>query len=212
MINVVGALCFGIFVCVALAATVASARGTEADVRRWITRLILVCLTFSLSAALLHKEIWPFSRWNIFSEHLPQPVYELRVVGVDANGSEHDIDRRAFEPFTSIDLYTWLDFHFAKLSAEEKQEAAQYLLCLTNNARLAALNGDSIGSHGRFLHQAAAPVHILHARIWDDASAVPRDPFVGLKIYIDRWNTFDRRRDPSAVRHEVRYEYFERRP
>lgn len=175
-------------------------------------RWIVVTLVFSLSAAVLHIELWPFSRWNIFSEKLHQPVYEVRVVGVDASGQEHSVDRRAFEPFASIDLYTWLDFHFAKLSIDEKKGAAKYLLAQMNRAREDARAGRRIGRFERYLGPGTAPVHILHAKIWQNPARVPAFAFVGMRIYVERWNVWERRENPSRVRRELRYEYLEDRP
>ena len=207
MSSLLGAVIFVGFLCLVLAAFFAAYQGDEARIRRHVNRLIAYTVIFSLVAGISHIELWPFSRWNIFSEKLEQPVHQILVLAVDSNGREYDVDHRAFEPFTSIDLYTWFDLHFAELSPEQKDEVGRYLLERLNAARQRALAGERVGSFDRYFGRLAAPVHMLYARIWDDPARIPPTPFVGLRIYVERWNVFDRQRSQGNTTRTLLYEY-----
>ncbi len=191
-----------------LAAFVATTRGDEARTRRHVNRLLAYTMLFSLVAAISHTELWPFPRWNIFSQRLEQPVHQIRVLALGADGREHEVDHRAFEPFTSIDLYTWFDLHFAQLTPAQKEEVGRYLLERMDAARRRALAGERVGTFDRYFGPLAAPVHLLYARIWDEQASVPAVPFVGLRIYVEHWNVFERQRSPAtAPTRTLLYEY-----
>lgn len=207
MTNLAASVIFVGFLCFVLVAFFAAYQGDEARIRRHVNRLIAYTVMFSLVAGISHTELWPFSRWNIFSEKLEQPVHEIRLFATDSNGREYDVDRRAFEPFTSVDLYNWFDFHLARLSPEQKDEVGRYLLERLNAARQHALAGERVGSFDRYFGRLAAPIHLLHARIWDDPARIPATPFVGLRIYVERWNVFDRQRSPGNTTRTLLYEY-----
>lgn len=195
------------FLSLVLAAFFATAQGGEARRRRYVNRLLAYTMLFSLVAGVSHTELWPFPRWNIFSEKLEQPVHQIRVFAVDASGREHEVDHRAFEPFTSIDLYTWFDLHLAQLTPEQKDEVGRYLLELLNSARRRALAGERVGTFDRYFGPLAAPVHLIYAPIWDDPARVPAVPFAGLRIYVERWNVWEREREPGNTTRTLLYEY-----
>lgn len=200
------------FLGLVLAAFVAASRGDEPRIRRHVNRLLAYTMLFSLVAGISHTELWPFPRWNIFSEKLEQPVHQILVRAVDADGREHEVDHRAFEPFTSIDLYAWFDLHLAQLTPQQKEEVGSYLLERLNAARQRALAGERVGTFDRYFGPLAAPVHLLYARIWDDPARVPAAPFVGLRIYVERWNVFERQRSPAtAPTRTLLYEYLPER-
>lgn len=207
MINLISAAILLGFVAMALPAVFFARSQDEARARGHVNRFLAYTMVFSLVAGGLHLELWPFSRWNIFSLKLEQPVYQILVFAIDTSGREHDVDRRAFEPFTSLDLYTWLDFSFAALPPGQQREAGAYLLEQLNAARARAAAGERVGRFDRVFGRFSAPVHLLHAPLWNDRARVPPLPFAGLRVYRERWNVFDESRAPGARTRELLYDH-----
>src|SRR5260370_36602906 len=72
--------------------------------RRAINFFLAYTLVVSFAAGLAQRELWPFSRWELIAGIVPDAVGERfahpRVVALDADGAEHEIDYRAWEPFS----------------------------------------------------------------------------------------------------------------
>lgn len=195
-------LFLGFVVTVMLAAT---RRGSPSS-RKFVNLLLAYAACAGLAAGLLHREAWPFSRWLVFAyPEVPHSALQLRVY--DRNAVEYDVDPRALEPFTPIELYSWLDSRFPRLSAAQQDEAAAYLLRLAEEGRLRAVHGERVGRFERYFGRAAAPSHFLFVRSWEQGVALPKGSFVGLRIYEDSWDVQERARDPQAFRRKLLYQF-----
>jgi hypothetical protein len=195
------AILFALFVVLAVVVPhVAAAK------RRAALNLFLGFALFAgLAAGFLHREMWPFSRWLVFA-YPDIPHSDLNLRAVTASGKEYELDARALEPFNPVELYTWLSEDFPQLSPPHKDQAAEHLLKLAEKGRQRAVRGEAIGEFGRYFGPVAAPSHFLFARKWNDPANISSEPFVGFKIYEDRWEIEQRRVDPSAFQHKLIYE------
>ena len=211
MVSPVATAVFLVFLGLVVAALRARGLDDSPRQRARIQQLLAYTTVVSLLAGVAHVELWPFSRWNIFSERLEQPVRQVLVRGVDATGAEHAIDHRAFEPFGSVDLFTWVENSLGKLPVEQQREAGRYLLELVNRARARAVAGERVGSFERYFGRFKAPTHVLYLPIWNDRSRVPGAPFVGLRIYLERWNVFTRQRDPAQFERTLLFDWRDER-
>jgi hypothetical protein len=51
----------------------------------------------------------------------------------------------------------------------------------------------------------AAPLFLLHPKIWSDSTRVPGEQFVGLRFYQESWNLETHAAGSSAVRRRLVY-------
>jgi hypothetical protein len=84
---------------------------------------------------------------------------------------------------------------------------AAELLRLAEAGRARARTGEPPGTSGRGLGPLAAPEFNLHPRRWRAPADAPADPFVGLRVYRERWNQEERRRDPARVERVLVFEH-----
>ena len=197
------ALLFLGFVAVAL---LAATHKRSPRYRSFVNLLLVYAACAGLAAGLLHREAWPFSRWLVFAyPEVPHSTLHLRAY--DRSGVEYELDARALEPFNPIELYTWLSVTFPRLPAAQQDEAAGHLLLLANASRRRVLEGGSIGIFARYFGSAAAPTHFLFTRKWDGRAALPKESFLGLRIYEDSWDIEQRYRDPHAFQRRLLYQF-----
>ena len=62
-------------------------------------------------------------------------------------------------------------------------------------------------AHDRFLGALTAPYFDLHPRVWTKAADTPPLPFTGLRVYRERWDQEERRRDPARVDRTLVFEH-----
>src|SRR5260370_14740376 len=155
---------------VSLAAIAALSGGKKQRIR-WFIAFSAVAI---VGPGILQREAWPFWRWQLFAYRYHTTVEGVTVRAVDAAGIERDIDRRAWEPFSNLDLHTWIYLHWKDLSGEERDTAARYLLDLVNRARDDALAGRQVGVYGRYFGTLpAAPHCVLRPILLDAVSHTP---------------------------------------
>jgi hypothetical protein len=179
--------------------------------KRKVTNIFLAFALFvSLSAGVTQHNMWPFSSWPVLAMPMPASTRELptpRIVAVDADGGEHGIDYRAWQPLALEELNSWLNLHFFKLNAAAQNRIGTYFLDRANVAREQALSPSGLAYPNRWLGTFTAPTHMLHPAIWAHADNVPKTSFVKIRIYKESWSLEERRHDPSAVTRELAYEY-----
>lgn len=175
-----------------------------------VSVLLAFMICAGLFAGFAHREMWPFSRWLIFA-YRETPPSSLNLRAVNAVGNLYEIDARALEPFSRIELYTWLSLYFPSLPQLQKDQAAAYLLSLAEQGRQRSIRGESIATLDRYFGPLAAPLHFLSRRAWEGEFVQSPTPFVGLRIYEDSWEIERRHVDPFAVDHKLLYEFPSRR-
>ena len=134
---------------------------------------------------------------------LPTP----RIMGVDADGQEYDIDYRAWQPLSLEELISWLNFDFFRLEPSARDRVGRYFLDSANHAREQALSPDGLAYPNRWLGPFTAPTHMLHPPMWSSRGSVPRNSFAGIKIYEESWDLEERWGDPTRVTRTLAYEY-----
>ena len=205
--EIIAAGLFVAFAALSLVAALSQSRAEEAR-RRAVSLFLAFTLVALVSPGFLRREAWPFSRWELMAYHYRPPVEigNIEIRGVDGHGLEWAIDRRAWEPFSSLDLFTWANYNWRQLAAKDQAIAGKYLLNLVNRNRAVAASGHRPGVFGRYFGPLAAPLHVVYRPIWDNPSAVPPAPFVLLRIYKNVWDVERRDRDPKDSRRELMYE------
>ncbi|MBI1789565.1 MAG: hypothetical protein HYR60_18685 [Acidobacteria bacterium] len=168
---------------------------------------VLYTVAAGLYAGFLHREAWPFSRWQVFAYRYVRPSTALEIRGVDARGAEYQIDRRAWEPIPSLELHTWIRLKLEELDAQTREAAGRYLLEMANAARSRAAAGGKVGRFDRYFGALASPEHVIHRKIWSEPGGLPPEPFAGLRIYLDEWDPEERRRDPRRFKRVLLYEF-----
>lgn len=168
---------------------------------------LLYTLTISGLTGFTQREAWPISNWKVFGDPYIPPVQELVILAVDSHGREHLIDRRAWEPFDSLQLHAWLRIHIPRLAPALRHTVCQYLLHLVNMARARAVASQRPGTDGRFLGPLAAPRLITYAPLWSAPAMVPSAPFERLRFYEDTWHTETRRLAPHHLQRRLILEY-----
>jgi hypothetical protein len=212
MRNAVSGLCFVGFVLAGLA-LVRAQRASPDDLRarRRASALVLYALAVSLAAGLTQRDLWPFSSWSMMvavrRPDVGEPSRPLRLVGVDADGAEHVVDARAWQPLAFEELVAWLNVKFPALAAPPRERVGRYLLERAEAARVRVRAGGAAGSFNRILGPFTAPTHILHPALWASPEDAPPKPFVRMRVYGERWNVEARRRDPALVTRALVYEY-----
>lgn len=204
MLNVAGAAVFLGFLAAAAAAGLAPPGDAR---RRAVGRFVLYVVLASLAAALFQRDLWPFARWPMAGGLAEGWATTTRLRAVDADGAEHEIDARAFEPLEADELIPWLHRSFDRLSREGQETVAAHLLDLAEASRARAKAGGPPGRFSRPLGPLAAPGFNLRPRPWSDSARVPARPFVRLRIYRESWNQEERRRDPARVQRRLFFEF-----
>lgn len=172
-----------------------------------VSLFMIYTLGASFGAGLAQHDIWPFVAWPLVAARLPASVSEPRIVAVDASGGEHDIDSRAWWPLSFDELIGWMNQDFTSLPRVAQDRVARWLVAKADSARVAARRGEAVGHYGRFLGPFAAPLFLLHPRIWSDTTRVPSEPFVGLRFYQESWSLETHARGSTAVRRRLIYGY-----
>lgn len=208
MLNLVGALALLGFVALALAVALAWRAAHPPEVRRRRVRaFLLYAVAASFGAGLTQHDAWPFAKWPMAGGRADAEAQTTRLRVVDDAGSEHDIDYRAFQPIEADQLIPWAHRTLPRLLAAEQDRAAAHLLALAEASRARTRAGGRPGTLGRWLGPFAAPCFDLHPRLWRRAEDAPARPFVKLRVYRERWNQEERRRDPTRVQRTLLFEY-----
>lgn len=204
MLNTAGALAF---LCVLAAAADAARRRPARARRAAVSRFIACVLCAAAAAGLTQHDLWPFAKWPMAGGLADPVAATTRVRAVDADGVEHDVDYRAWQPIESDELVPWLHRSFARLDEAQRAQVAGHLLAAAERGRLRARRGQAPGSFQRFLGPLAAPYFDLHPRLWTGPERTPARPFARLRIYRESWNQEERRRDPGTTERRLVYEY-----
>jgi len=209
-VNILSAGCFLAFVASGLVVAAGQRWASEAT-RRSLTNLFIgIVLFVSFASGLSQRDMWPFSSWTMMVGLTPpaaRSLPTLRIVGVDANGNEHEIDYRAWNPLSLEELYAWLNRHFFRMDAVSQDRVASYLLQLSNHARERAISQGGLHFPNRWLGPLTAPTHMLHPAIWSHADGVPHNPFIGLRIYQESWDLEVGASAPAKSQRVLAYEY-----
>lgn len=205
MLNVLAALCFLGLLLAALLVWL-SERGVVAPRRRFVNALLVYATLASFGAGLSQKDAWPFAKWPMAGGRAEAEADTIRIVAVDAEGAEHAVDYRAWQPMAYEDLIPWMHRTFPRLPRGAQDEVAAHLLEKAESARRQAAAGHGVGYLDRFLGPLAAPEFDLHPRLWPSPGNVPPRPFVAVRVYRETWSQEERRRDPSRVSRRLLYE------
>ncbi|PYX84256.1 MAG: hypothetical protein DMG70_06985 [Acidobacteria bacterium] len=208
--NIVSTIAFVGFVGLGLLAATGGRFLAEPAKRRLTNAFLAFALTVSFAAGLTQHNLWPFSSWPVLAMPMPAATFDLptpRIVGVDANGNEYDIDYRAWQPLSLEELTSWLNLHFFHLDRASEDRVGKFFLDRANRAREQALAPSGLAYPNRWLGPLTAPTHILHPAIWSRAGRVPRNCFVRLRIYQESWDLEARRLDPAKLTRVLAYEY-----
>jgi len=205
VLNVASGLCFLGFLLCACRVWLAE-RGAPGGRRHFVNVFLLYAVAASFGAGLTQRDAWPFAKWPMAGGRADAVGSTVRILGVDADGTEHGIDYRAWQPMAFDELIPWMHRTFPRLPRAAQDEAAAHLLAKAESARRQAAAGRGAGYLDRFLGSLAAPEFDLHPRLWREPASVPSRPFVALRVYRETWNQEERRRDPSRVTRELLYE------
>lgn len=204
MLNLLAAASFATFV--ALAWRLAGRRRDEPGRRTRVSAFLLFALLASFGPGLSQRDAWPFSSWPLAANAPGLSVTYSTVSAVDANGREHAVDYRAWQPLGFDELLSWIQLEFPRLSPAEKDETAKHLVAVAETARARAAPLGAVGYFDRFLGPLTAPDFLLHPRLWR-ASQVPAAPFVGLRVFSETLVLDDPARGGGVVRRSLDYEY-----
>jgi hypothetical protein len=178
--------------------------------RRLINVFLLVVLLISFGSGLTQHDLWPFSSWRVLAFAWPadgnHPALP-RIMGVDVNGNEYDIDYRAWRPLGLEELLSWMQLTFSRLDPVARDRVGAYLLSRSNLARGQALSSAGLPYPNRWFGPLTAPTHLLHPAIWSHLGTVPRNPFVELRVYEEAWDLEERRHDPQQVTRVLIFDY-----
>jgi hypothetical protein len=208
--NIFSTFCFILFVTFGLLVAVWG-RFLSSMARRRLTNIFLLAVLFiSFGAGLTQHDLWPFSSWRMLAfawpadgNHPPLP----RIMGVDVNGNEYDIDYRAWRPLALEELLSWIQLTFSRLDPLARDRVGAYLLSRSNLAREQALSSAGLPYPNRWFGPLTAPTHLLHPAIWSHLETVPRNPFVELRVYEEAWDLEERRHDPQQVTRVLIFDY-----
>jgi hypothetical protein len=191
---------------VALAWRLAGRRRDQPGRRARVSGFLLFALLASFGPGLSQRDAWPFSSWPLAANAPGHSVTYSTVSAVDAQGREHAVDYRAWQPLGFDELLSWIQLEFPKLPPGERNEAARHLLALAEAARARAAARGRVGYFDRLLGPLAAPDFLLHPRLWR-ASRVPAEPFVGLRVFSETLMLDAPARGGGVVRRTLDYEY-----
>ncbi len=183
--------------------------GSAADhTRRLRTSLfILYVLAVSFGAGLTQRDLFPFTAWPLLSARIPAVWNYPRLVGVDADGVEHAIDFRAWEPMSADELNAWMNHRFMTFPPDRQARIAAELLDRLEASRARAAAGEGVGYLADRLGPLWAPYFDVHPYLWSRPERVPAKPFVALRFYRQVWDLERRARDPSHVWLRLLYEF-----
>lgn len=208
--NIVSTFCFIVFLTSGLLVVV-SERFPPAAARRRLTNVfLLVVLFISFGAGLTQHNLWPFSSWPVLAFPGPGSGHYSalpRIMGVDVDGNEYDIDYRAWQPLELEELLSWMRLHLARLDPAAHDRLGAYLLSRSNLAREQAVSSAGLPYPNRWLGRLTAPTYMLHPAIWSRPGSVPRKSFIELRIYEERWNPEERSHDPQKVARVLVFDY-----
>jgi hypothetical protein len=208
--NIASTFCFIAFVAFGLLVAVRG-RVLSAEARRRLTNVFLIVVLFiSFGAGLTQHNLWPFSSWPVLAYPGPASGHYSalpRIMGVDTNGNEYDIDYRAWQPVELEELLSWIRLHFARLDPAARDRMGAYLLSRANLAQKQALSSAGLPYPNRWFGPLTAPTHMLHPAIWSRPESVPHKPFIELRIYEETWNPEERSRDPQRVTRVLIFDY-----
>lgn len=193
------------FALLGLAAGFAQRRGR--DSRRLVNLFIAYTLAISFGAGFTQRELWPFSSWPLVATRVADPVTQPRIVAVDADGREHEIDHRAWAPLVFQEVTGWHDKHLFRLDPAARERAAAHLLALVEGNRRLWAAGTPEPHFTRYLGPLSAPFFLGHPDRWVAGASVPAKPFVGLRLYRETWRVEERHRDPARVTRQLAYEH-----
>jgi hypothetical protein len=208
--NILSAFCFMGFLTFGLLVAVWGRFLSATAKRRLINVFLLLVLLISFGAGLTQHNLWPFSSWPVLA--YPGPAsgnYSAlpRIMGVDIDGNEYDIDYRAWQPVELEELLAWIRLHFARLDPAARDRLGAYFLSRSNLAREQALSSAGLPYPNRWFGPLTAPAHMLHPAIWSRSENVPHKPFIELRIYEEKWNPEERSRDPQKVTRVLIFDY-----
>lgn len=202
MLNVIAGLCFALFLLAALALCATETATPTSARRRRVGAFLLLFLGVSFASGLSQRDLWPFAHWPIVSLVARPYVVIPKLVGVDAQGAEHDLDFRALQPLGLDELSPWLLYNFTRLPHEGQRRSAAYILERAERARARAAAGGRVGDFERFLGPLTAPYFLLHPHRWSAPERTPARPFVGVRVYHLTWE-----RGSGIVERDLEYEY-----
>jgi hypothetical protein len=201
MLNVIAGLGFAAFLLAALALRATERRSTPEARRRRVSAFVLLFLVLSFTSGLSQRDLWPFAHWPIVSLVARPYIVIPKLVGVDVQGGEHDLDFRALQPLGLDELSPWLLFNFTRLPEDGQRRAAAFLLERAERSRRRAAEGGRVGDFDRYLGPFTAPYFLLHPHRWTSPQRTPPQPFVRLRIYHLTWE-----RGSGIVARDLEYE------
>ena len=187
MLDVLAGLCFAAYVLGALVLRASEGRSAPKARRRLVSAFVLLFLTFSFGSGLSQRDLWPFAHWPIVSLVARPSIVIPKLVGVDADGNEHDIDFRALQPLGLDELSPWLLYNFPHLPEAGQQRAAAFIHERAERSRRRAAAGGRVGDFERYLGPLTAPYFLLHPHRWTSKVLTPPRPFVRLRLYHLTW-------------------------
>jgi hypothetical protein len=199
-------LAFLIFVTLGLATAYSAYR--KPGNRNVASLLITYTLVLSFTVGFTQRESWPFSTWPFVAGRVARPSTFPRIVAIDSQQNEYQIDYRAWEPFEFDEFMAWKDQSFLRRDAATRDRIAAYLLDHLDTARKQWLAGERRHYFDRFFGPLSAPLFLGHRGYWDKGA--PDQTFNGLRFYAETWDVEERARDPSKMSRRLVYEY--RRP
>lgn len=187
MLNLIAGLGFAAFLLGAVFLRVTERRSSPSSRRRNVSVFIALFLALGFASGLSQRDLWPFSHWPIVSLVARPYIVIPKLIGVDADGVEHDLDFRALQPLGLDELSPWLLYNFTRLPEDGQARAAAYILGQAEASRRRAAAGWRVGDFERFLGPLTAPYFLLHPHRWKSADRTPARPFVRLRIYHLTW-------------------------
>ena len=175
--------------------------------RRRINWFIGYTLAVTAAVGAFQSEAWPFSAWPLVATTVPSVLTHPRFVAIDRHGEEHEIDHRAWAPLVFQELIAWEEGSFLRLSREDQDRAAAYLLGIVEQARVRWRAGEPETHFDRYLGKLSAPFFLGHPDRWIPGERVPAESFIGLRLYHESWNVRERRLEPAKVTRRIVYEY-----
>jgi hypothetical protein len=177
------------------------------DDRRPVNLFIAYIVLVSLAAGFAQRDVWPFSTWPLVAGTVPRPTTQPRIVAIDAQGTEYQIDYRAWEPLEFEEMIAWTQAYFAQLDRASQDSVAAYLLGIVERARRQWAAGERTHDFDRYFGPLSVPLFLGHPAYWETEAGVPKEPFVGLRFYEETWDVEERARDPSKMTRRLVYEY-----
>lgn len=199
---------FVFLIFVALGLATACSINRNSNNRFVVNMLIVYAIVVSFAVGFTQRENWPFSTWPFIAGRVARPSTFPRIVAIDAQQNEYQIDYRAWEPLEYDELMAWKDQFFSHLDPATQDRIAAYLLDHLDIARRQWAAGKRQHYFDRFFGPLSAPLFLGHRAYWD--AGVPNHSFSGLRFYAETWDVEERARDPSKITRRLVYEY--RRP